>query len=140
MDDEEDLNQASERDERLATVGYRPSMERITDTYGEGYEPVTPAQDSGTGEEPPELADENQPDAISKFVDQLVESGAAPTAAADMIAPIVEALDQAESFEDAAAALDGLSLSDQALEPLRDLLAQSTFAARIGGEVGASIR
>lgn len=140
MEDEEDLDQASERDERLTKMGYRPSPEKVTDTYGPGYEPVSQATDGGTSEIPPELSEEAEPDAITRFVDDLVSAGTAPEAAADMLAPIVEALDNAETFEAATAALDGLSLSGQQLEPLRDLLTQAAFATRVGGEVGAGLR
>jgi len=43
MDDPEDLNSHAERDERLARVGYRPSLARVTEVYGEGYEAIAPS-------------------------------------------------------------------------------------------------
>jgi phage gp29-like protein len=43
----EDLAQLAARDEALARIGYRPTLARVTEVYGEGYEPV-PAQPSGT--------------------------------------------------------------------------------------------
>jgi len=42
MDDPEDANQAAERDERLAKIGYKPTLERVIEVYGEGYEPAAP--------------------------------------------------------------------------------------------------
>lgn len=53
MDEPEDLNIQAARDVSLSHMGYRPSLERITDVYGEGYEPVAPKQtvDAGDGEE-----------------------------------------------------------------------------------------
>jgi phage gp29-like protein len=42
MDEPEDLNALAERDERLARVGYKPGLARVTEVYGEGYEPAAP--------------------------------------------------------------------------------------------------
>jgi phage gp29-like protein len=39
VEDEEDLNQTSERDRNLHGIGFRPTPERIERIYGEGYEP-----------------------------------------------------------------------------------------------------
>ncbi|MBU2532257.1 MAG: DUF935 domain-containing protein [Alphaproteobacteria bacterium] len=38
----EDLNSVAERDNKVKQLGFRPTPERITDTYGEGWEPDTP--------------------------------------------------------------------------------------------------
>lgn len=137
-EDSEDLKEAAGRDERLFRIGYRPTLERITSTYGEGYEAVAPTAppvaptDLAEGEAPP-------PDAISEFVDQLVESGAAPQAAADILAPVTDAVRSAESLEDMRAALGAITFSDDQIEPLREHLARAAFAARLGGEVGADL-
>ncbi|MEM7507638.1 MAG: DUF935 family protein [Pseudomonadota bacterium] len=155
MEDQEDLDTTAERDEKLARAGWRRTQSSMDETYGEGYEfkptmptamvPGAPGAGGTPGEvtneapDPEEMAEE-EPDAVTAFVDSLISSGAAPTAAADLLAPIVDAADGAGSFEELRAAIDGIELSDDALEPLREHLAQAAFAARIGGEVGAALR
>lgn len=89
--------------------------------------------------DPAELA-EDEPDAVGAFVDQLIASGTAPEAAADILAPVVDAVEGASSLAEFGEALDALELSDELVGPLHELLAQAAFAARIGGEVGASLR
>jgi phage gp29-like protein len=42
----EDMNKRAERDERLRKLGFKPSQDYMTGTYGEGWEP---AQDAGQG-------------------------------------------------------------------------------------------
>ena len=140
LEDGEDLNETAERDERLSRAGWRRSQASMDETYGEGYEPTPASGETPPPAAPPPELSEEEPDAIGAFVDQLIGSGAAPEAAADILAPIVEAAEEAESFEDLSAALDALTLSDDALAPMRELLAQAAFAARIGGEVGAGLR
>lgn len=149
MDDEEDQNQAAERDVKLAQIGWRPDEERVLRVYGEGYERSAPtpaplpggALPGGAVPDgaPPEFADD-EPDAVGAFVDELIASGTAPEAAADILAPVVDAIDGAGSLTELAGALDALELSDELVAPLHELLAQAAFAARIGGEVGASLR
>lgn len=41
-DPPEDLNQIAERDNKVKQLGFRPTPERIVETYGEGWEPDTP--------------------------------------------------------------------------------------------------
>lgn len=43
MDDPEDTALAAERDAKLVTVGFKPSLERVTKVYGEGYEAAAPS-------------------------------------------------------------------------------------------------
>ncbi len=137
-DDPENADAAATRDTHLRTLGWEPTEERIRKVYGDGYQRRTPA---GDGQEPPtDLKAGDGPDAIASFAAQLAGDGVALTAVNDVIAPIMDALDGADSLEGVASAIDGLSLSDTALEPLREHLAQAAFAASIGGEVGAPLR
>jgi phage gp29-like protein len=39
----DDLAAAAARDKALAEIGYRPTLDRVTEVYGEGYEPVSPS-------------------------------------------------------------------------------------------------
>lgn len=51
----EDLTATAQRDKTLREIGFRPTLDRITEVYGEGYEPVSepppepPAPDPGRG-------------------------------------------------------------------------------------------
>jgi phage gp29-like protein len=51
VEEGEDLNQRAERDAKIKGLGYRPTIQYITDTYGEGWEeapaPVPPAARPG---------------------------------------------------------------------------------------------
>lgn len=40
VEEPEDLNRLAERDERLSRVGYRPTLARVQEIYGDGYEPA----------------------------------------------------------------------------------------------------
>lgn len=40
VEEAEDLGRIAERDATLASIGYRPTLARIRDVYGDGYEPV----------------------------------------------------------------------------------------------------
>lgn len=51
----EDLAALAARDEALVRIGYRPTLDRITDVYGEGYAPI-----GVTGEAHPERPDRPQ--------------------------------------------------------------------------------
>ncbi|MEM6906239.1 MAG: DUF935 family protein, partial [Pseudomonadota bacterium] len=144
VEEAEDLDLLAERDVKLYQVGFRPTRERVEEVYGSGYELVRAGPTSELppplgGQPAPELA-EDEPDAIGAFVDRLIADGAAATAVTDVLAPIVEAIDGAGSLEETQAAIASLSLGDDELEPLQEILAQAIFAARIGGEVGADHR
>jgi len=61
---EEDLTERAERDNKIATLGFKPTPEYIEETYGPGWvekpapAPVQPgALTNGTGELPPEFAE-----------------------------------------------------------------------------------
>jgi len=150
MEDGEDQDVAADRDVKLLQLGWRPTKERIEEVYGDGYEPAPkpapppPPGPAGEEEEPEpgaaELADAEEPDAVAAFAEALVSAGATESAVADLLAPVIEAAEGAGSYEAFGEALGALSLSDSALAPLRELLAQAMFAARLGGEVGADLR
>lgn len=48
VEPEEDLNARAERDERLAGIGFKPTLDYVTATYGDGYEAKEPAQPNPT--------------------------------------------------------------------------------------------
>lgn len=42
IEKQEDLNARAERDERIKNLGFKPTLDYITETYGEGWEPDIP--------------------------------------------------------------------------------------------------
>lgn len=49
VEPETDLNERAERDERLARIGFRPTLDHVTRVYGEGYEAAEPLTAPGPG-------------------------------------------------------------------------------------------
>jgi len=138
----EDADAAARRDRSLSTMGWHPTTGRISEVYGEGYEYREPAgKRSGGTDAPPKLAGTDpEADAIGGFVDSLIKGGASASAAADLLAPVTDAINSATSFTELAAALDKIELDDDGAGVFRDHLGQAMFAARVGGEVGAELR
>jgi hypothetical protein len=89
-------------------VGYRPSLERVTEVYGEGYEPIAPAAppapDAVPGvAQPPEppvapaFAAGQDPTAVDRQSARLADE-AAPALEA-MLATVRRLVDEADSLE-----------------------------------------
>lgn len=95
MDEAEDQNQLAERDERLSRIGYKPTLERVTDTYGEGYELVTPTAPAPAL--PAEFADAETPPISDAQAKRLADE-AAPHLK-DMLDQIALMAESAESLE-----------------------------------------
>lgn len=106
MDEPEDTALAAERDSKLFTVGFKPSLERVTKVYGEGYEAVSPPdpapvitanagiQHGSAAEFADPEADQDAPD---KIADRLV--GDTAQAMTDLIADIGKMVESAASIE-----------------------------------------
>lgn len=127
LDDEEDVNQVAERDQKLTAVGYRPTLERITEIYGEGYEPV--ARPGGGA--PPEFAEGDERETVDQQIDQLEEQ--ARPAITAMIDTIRELVDQVASLEELRDRLLEIytDLDDRALgEAMTEALAAANLAGR----------
>ena len=107
MDEPEDTALAAERDSKLVAVGFKPTLERVTKVYGEGYEaatvpPVIPANAGiqATSQATPEAAFadvEGEDDTIATQATRL-SSDAAPIMA-DLIADIGKMVESATSIE-----------------------------------------
>ena len=95
---EEDLNARAEREAKLFTLGYRPTLAQVTETYGGEWEVVAA---------PPEPAPDAPEPAPAAF--------AAPADAADPVAPLTERLGR-----------EADPLLSALLEPVRTLLERST--------------
>lgn len=83
VDEGESLNDQAKRDEMLVNAGYRPTLERVQEVYGEGYELIPGTQpppqpnNPGDGTNPPdtpdfaEVSDALRPRDIGGDIDQM---------------------------------------------------------------------
>jgi phage gp29-like protein len=133
----EDLKTRSERDKNLVEVGYRPTLEHITEAYGGEWEPVPASAPAAHPVEPgQEFAEGRFPDqeALDRAADGL------PAARLDqdmtaMLEPVFEALrrgDAAEAQSLLADAYPGLDAKG-----LEDLLARALFVSELWGRLNA---
>ena len=65
IEEPEDLSKQAERDKIIFEMGFRPSLQYIRDTYGEGWEPTQPEGSSSIGDALTEFAE-----GLSRFPDQ----------------------------------------------------------------------
>ena len=140
VEDPEDANARSERDERLFRIGYRPTLKEVQRIYGPDYEPV-----SDTAASPPAAPDGEAGKAAfaeaaaRDTADELFEALAAATLqeqAAGMLAPLLERLRQGLDPAEADAELAALypRMDDHAFEVL---LARMIFLADTLGRLEA---
>lgn len=101
---DEDLNARAEREQRLFTLGYRPTLQTIIDTYGGDWEAVNTPEPAETGNpvteqnQAPTFADPGDlPDPTAPLTERLGRT-AEPLMQA-LLAPIEKLLDEAESLE-----------------------------------------
>ncbi len=130
-----DLDRLAERDERLTRIGYRPTLARVEQVFGDGYEPV-PA-----GSLVPGLEGGMPPVAFAATVPAAQE---VPTHMVEQIdrvtQPVVEAwltqigdlVDEATSLEDLRDRLFDL-IPDMSIEQYGHALQEAFVAARLAG-------
>lgn len=130
----DDLDKLAERDERLARIGYKPTLLRIERLFGEGYEPAAPitAQAPGGDERPAAFA---TAPASPSYLDALAETmaeraGGAVDAWMDRIR--AEAA-QANGYDDLLGRLSAL-LTELPLDELGQTLADGFSAAALAGQ------
>lgn len=132
VEEQEDLNARSERDERLHKMGFRPSLPYVQATYGGEWEHVTPP--TKLPQANPEFAEMD----VSLFPDQVALDGAIAATelqpiAVKLLQPMIDALKNAASFEDAYNALsEAYPKMDTAA--LAELLARAEFVSQIIGQ------
>lgn len=132
VEEQEDLNARSERDERICKMGFKPTIEYIRETYGEGWEPTN--QPAGPkGGKQPEFSETD----IAQFPDQLALDGAIAAAelqpvAEKLLQPVIDLINKAASFEDAFNALSE-AYPKMDTEALTELLARAEFVAQLVG-------
>lgn len=107
MDEPDDLNQAAERDNKLSQVGYRPTLARVTEVYGEGYEPMQPAPAGGAPQPPVDQAqfaapiDGVDPTPIDAMTERMqIEAAPAVKDLLDQIALFAESAESLEQLRD----------------------------------------
>lgn len=136
VEEEEDLNQRSERDERVYKLGFRPTIDYITETYGEGWEPAK------TADAPPREADFAQGDL--EFPDQEALDAAINTLDADaiqagmleLLQPIIDLVNEVGPDRAVEQLLDHYPAMNQSR--LEDLLARAFFVAEVWGRLNAN--
>ena len=145
VEPQKDLSAVAERDVKIFSMGFRPTLEYINETYGEGWEaapppPVLPPPGGKLNEEKGVVADnpsfaESNPTIADKLTAQL-ESEIATAWAAVMthINEMVASADSMASLQDALLNAYG-SLP---LEDLRRVLAQGMQVATLAGMAEAT--
>jgi phage gp29-like protein len=139
VEEPEDLDAASERDERLYGMGFRPTPDRISEIYGEGYEQfersaappaVPPAGETGDFAEA-HTHDQDEVDALTELA-----LGDWQALMEPMVSPIRDLVERASSYEEVRDGLIGL-LGEMDDEALTTNLAQAGFNVRLAAEIGA---
>lgn len=127
----EDLSASATRDQTLTGIGYRPTVERVREVYGEGYEPV-PAQPAAaaTG---PNFAE--APQAVGDAIDAVLEGEGWRRVMGTQVGALEQLAADAPSLEAMRDRLDEML----AAEPvdLANSLARALFTARVAGNAEA---
>lgn len=144
--DAEDLDTASARDERLSKIGWRPTEERIRETYGEGYERADAAPADGAARSNPgENLDTPPASFAAPQVDRVTAEHTLATGLLEdrweeimtpLLKPIRALFDRVSSYRAAANELSG-ALTDMDESAARELLARAGFQLRVAASVGA---
>lgn len=135
----EDLNKLAERDKNLKDVGYRPTLARVTEVFGEGYEPAPPAPMSPATVTPPAAFAAPTPSAfpdqaaLEQILDAL-DDGTLDAHAAGLLQPLIDLAER-----DPQAALDAIAgvLPDADDSALQNTLARALFTAESWGRLNA---
>lgn len=141
MDDPEDLNQMAERDERLAQVGYRPSLARVTEMYGEGYEaaqpPATPDAAPAGPDSAPAQFGEGDPFPDQAALDAAIDAFSAETLNAQARALLKPVLDKLSGGADPTELLGWLAEAYPGMDAseLTDTLERMLFVAQVWGRL-----
>lgn len=143
----EDLVARSERDKNISTLGYRPTLKHVTETYGGEWEQIPGFRVSGGGGQQPSTPDPGQYAAFAEgvsFPDQEALDAAADNLPADemdvamraMLKPVAELLAKGTSPEEAMARLEEI-FPDLDATALATQLARAMFVAQVWGRLTA---
>ncbi|WP_103035220.1 DUF935 domain-containing protein [Castellaniella caeni] len=150
VEEPEDLVARAERDERLARIGYRPTLAYVHKTYGGEYEAYQPTAPAPSG-------DKSAVDAVAFAAPAAVQNadllaaqapldaaldalpGAALIQALDpMLAPVIAAIRDGASADDAYERL-AAAAPDMDDEALAEALARAIFVADLWGQLSAQV-
>jgi len=130
----EDLRNAADRDAKLVVVGYRPSAQRVQETYGTGYEPISSTPQENPA--PPAFAESGALSADAS-IERLIGDGGWEKVIGPEVDTVSKALDRASSLEDARKLIS--ELSEQDPTAVTESLARVMFAAHAAGQLGVDI-
>lgn len=132
MAEAEDLAARATRDRTIFELGFKPTLDYIQETYGDGFEPrPDPPPMAGFGG--PSFA-ETLPAVGDSIDDHLDEEGWRKVIGPE-VGAIETLLAKCKSIEEFRDRIGELALSDP--KPLAESLARLTFAARVAGQVSA---
>lgn len=128
VEEGDDLDKLSERDERLSTFGYRPTIKRVLEKYGPDYEPYNRPSDVPTTQ-PAEFSEGGR-DIVDAQADKMDEVSEASFN--KMMEPVRKLVNSAESLEQIRDGLAALypDMDDAAFV---ELLRQAMTAANLAG-------
>ncbi|MDR2172678.1 MAG: DUF935 domain-containing protein [Burkholderiales bacterium] len=145
---EEDLNKRSERDARIFAMGFMPTLEYVTNTYGDGWEeassPLPPSGRGagGEGKSAPSFAAPNAAldDPHQAVIDEMIDALppiALNAQAQQMLEPVVDAIMASERYEEV------LRLLDEAVpllktDALETALGRAMFVAETYGRLSSN--
>lgn len=134
----EDLKAASETDNNVASMGFKPTLERVLSRYGEGWE-VDPARTQPTppssGRSPAFAEGTPAPDQVAlDAAVQALDPQKLAEAAQQILQPLLDAVEAASSFEDALARIEQ-AFPQVPVDKLQGMLADAMFSASISGRV-----
>ncbi|MGP1664487.1 MAG: phage portal protein family protein, partial [Rhodanobacter sp.] len=138
-DEPEDLTERADRDGKVKALGYKPKLDYITTTYGEGWEPTNDVSPTDPHAPPSAAA---RPGA--QFAEPVVAPPAPESALADQLDQVAQPMvlgwvDQLAGMADAAGSLEELremilaAYDDLPTDQLAAALSASTLAAQAAG-------
>lgn len=134
----EDLQAASETDKNVSEMGFRPTLERVVERYGSGWE-VDPSRTQPTppsGSRSPAFAEGTPaPDQVAlDAAVQALDPQKLAEAAQQILQPLLDAVEAASSFEDALARIEQ-AFPQVPVDKLQGMLADAMFSASMSGRV-----
>lgn len=134
----EDLKAASETDLNVSQMGFRPSLERVQERYGAGWE-VDPSKTQLTppvnGRSPAFAEGSPAPDQVAlDAAVQALDPQALAQAAQQILQPLLDAVEASTSFEDALARIEA-AFPQVPVDKLQGMLADAMFSASMSGRV-----
>lgn len=140
-----DLKEKSERDKNIFTIGYRPTLKYVHETYGGEWEAVPVAEKPMQGVLLPASKDAEFAEGdLQRLAGQIALEGALTSTIADssgklqalaetLLRPLIDALNKAGSFEDAFNVIaEAYPMMDT--DKLTELLGQAEFVSQVLGE------